>query len=57
MVPSAVPSGRITASNTKGGSQMKYLKIALNIAEIILSIATIVLVVKDWNTTPECDVE
>jgi len=36
---------------------MKYLKIALNIAEIILSIATIVLVVKDWNTTPECDVE
>lgn len=36
---------------------MKHLKLALNIAEIILSIATIILVVKDWNSRPECDTD
>ena len=36
---------------------MKYLMLALNIAEIILSIAIIILVVKDWNSLSECDVD
>lgn len=36
---------------------MKYLKLAINIAEIILSIVTIILVVKNWNSPAECDTD